>query len=120
MPARRKTPTSRSTPSHAHAATGRCAVCGEVQGVARGYDIDDRLLRTLFLAVCKSMHLVPMRDDRTPTLVVTAPDVATQDQLEARFLALSAQLDDQLMALTVGFIREHCGLDVPLPVRPPS
>lgn len=86
--------------------------------VERSYDLQDRLLRTLVLALCRSMNLEAYRDDTrsTTTLFVTAP-AATLDALEARIEALAPKLDDQLMALTVSFIREHCGIDVPIRPR---
>ena len=53
---------------------------------------------------------------RADRCFVTAP-VAAQDALAARIDALAPQLDDPLMALTVRFIREHCGIDVPIRPR---
>ena len=83
-----------------------------------GYEADDRLLRTLVMAVCRSMNLEAYQDDsRSPsTLFVMAPE-ATHDELAARIEALVPKLDDQLMALTASFIREHCGLEVPIRPR---
>ena len=54
-----------------------------------GDEPTDRLLRTLLLAVCRSMNLEAYEDaTRSPTLpFVTAP-VATQDALAARIDAL--------------------------------
>jgi len=74
--------------------------------------------RTLLLALCRSMNLEAYRDDtRSPTtLFVTAP-AAMHDELEARIEDLVPKLDDQLMALTASFIREHCGIDVPIRPR---
>gem|GEM_PF-2370457 len=84
----------------------------------RAYTTDDRFLQTLILALCRSMNLVAYRDERhETTLVVEAPDDATHDRLEQRVGALSVKLDDQLMTLTTAFIREHCGLDVPIRPR---
>jgi len=48
---------------------------------------------------------------------VTTPNVAMQDLLEQRFRSLSQELDDKLMALAVDFIRERCGIDVPIRPR---
>lgn len=82
------------------------------------YTTDDRFLQTLILALCQSMGLVAYRDDgHEATLVVEAPDEATHDRLEQRVGALSVKLDDQLMALTTAFIREHCGIDVSMRPR---
>ena len=116
MTAHRHGPGTKTAPAHTHASTDGCAVCGRVPGVECGYAIDDRLLRTLFVAVCKTMNLEAVRRGKKATLYVTAPDVATQDRLEARFRALSTDLDDKLRAVAADFVREHCGLDVP--VRP--
>jgi hypothetical protein len=89
-----------------------------VTEVEQEYEAEDRLLRTLLLAVCRSMNLEAYRDDsRSPTtLFVTAPE-ATHDVLAARLDDLVPKLDDQLMALTASFIREHCGLEVPIRPR---
>ena len=86
--------------------------------VEHGYEPTDRLLRTLLLAVCRSMNLEAYEDaTRSPTLLFVTAPVATQDALAARIDALAPQLDDQLMALTARFIRELCGIDVPIRPR---
>ena len=83
-----------------------------------GYESEDRLLRTLVLAVCRSMNLEAYQDDsRSPTTLFVMAPAATHDELAARIDALVPKLDDQLMALTASFIREHCGLDVPIRPR---
>jgi hypothetical protein len=102
--------------------TGVCVPVPPTRAVGaplkRGYTTDDRFLQTLILALCRPMDLVAYRDDgHAATLVVEAPDEATHDRLEQRVGALSVKLDDQLMALTTAFIREHCGLDVPIRPR---
>lgn len=107
-----------SPPATSPVVSARCA--GAPAEVERNYEIDDRLLRTLFLAVCRTMNLEAYGDSRHPesVLFVTTTDAATQDQLERRFRALSQELDDALMALTTDFIRERCGIEVP--IRPRS
>lgn len=83
--------------------------------IERGYEINDRLGETLFLAVCKTMKLEPYRLPRKRALFVSAPDQATHDALWKRFSTLAPTLDQKLMVLTADFIREHCGLDVNIP-----
>ena len=86
--------------------------------VEHGYEPTDRLLRTLFLAVCRSMNLEAYEDPtRSPAMLFVTAPMATQDALAARIEVLAPQLDEQLMALTARFIREHCGLDVPIRPR---
>jgi len=89
-----------------------------VMEVEQGYEVDDRLLRTLVMAVCRSMNLEAYRDDtRSLTTLFVMASEATHDELAARIDALAPKLDDQLMALTASFIREHCGLEVPIRPR---
>lgn len=86
--------------------------------VEHGYEPTDRLLRALLLAVCRSMNLEAYEvPTRSPTMLFVTAPVATQEALAARIDALAPQRDDQLMALTARFIREHCGLDVPIRPR---
>lgn len=80
-----------------------------------GYEVSDRLMQTLFLAVCQTMNLEPYRLPRKRLLFVTAPDQATHDALCQRFTSLATKMDQKLMALTADFIREHCGRDVNIP-----
>ncbi len=86
--------------------------------VEHGYEPTDRLLRTLLLAVCRSMNLEAYEDPtRAPAMLFVTAPMATQDALAARIEVLAPQLDEQLMALTARFIREHCSIDVPIRPR---
>ncbi len=49
--------------------------------------------------------------------VAKLPSNAQSAVLAARLDELVPKLDDQLMALTASFIREHCGLEVPIRPR---
>ena len=114
----RKGQTSKTATMHTHGQTGAFAVCGRVPGVEHGYDIDDRLVRTLFLAACKAMNLEAVRHGKKATRYVTAPDEATQDRFYARLSALATDLDTRLLDLTADFIREHFGIEVPISPPP--
>lgn len=90
-----------------------CEVCGR-RGVERSYQMNDRLTRTLFVALCKTMNLEPGLKSKRPLapIYVIAPDTATHDRLLARYDELAASLDDKLIALTTDFIREHLGIEI--------
>ena len=56
-----------------------------VMEVEQGYEVDDRLLRTLVMAVCRSMNLEAYRDDtRSPTTLFVMASEATHDELGNR------------------------------------
>ncbi len=83
--------------------------------IERRYPVRDRLARALFTAICRSMGLEPTANRRSMTapIYVMAPDSATHERLWARYTALVPHLDDQLLAVTRGFILEQCGIDMP-------
>ena len=111
MSTRRPAPESANVSAHEHGE--RCEVCGR-QGIERGYTMNDRLLRTLFLAICRNMKLeafTKTRKELAPVWVA-APDAATHDELMRRYDALAAILDAKLMGLTSDFVREHCGIEL--------
>ena len=114
----RKRSKGRTSGAKAESVSAPLSTTGARVEVEHGYEPTDRLLRTLLLAVCRSMNLEAYEDAvRSPTvLFVTAPR-DTQDALAARIDALAPQLDDPLLALTARFIREHCGIDVPIRPR---
>lgn len=61
------------------------------------------------------MKLKPYRLPRKRSLFVSAPDLATHEELWRRFSPLATTLDQKLMTLTADFVREQCGLDVGVP-----
>jgi hypothetical protein len=102
---------------HTHGPGGHCETCGHAMKteIECGYEVSDRRMQTLFVAVCQTMKLEPYRLGKKRLLFVTAPDQATHDALCERFDTLAAKMDQKLTALTADFIREHCGRDVKIP-----
>ena len=111
------TSSTKAVPTHSH--TDSCHVCGGALQIERRYEVSDRLARALFAALCRSMNLEPYtRGRKTSSVVyVMAPDAATHEQLWTRYKTLVPELDQQLLGVTANFIRQHCGIDVPIAPR---
>lgn len=112
-------PPAKPASGHVHTPDGRCEHCGAAVEVEHSYDVKDRYARVLLIGVCRSMGLEPFARSKKPLapLYVRAPDRATLDRLWARFNELLHPLDDQLLEVTRVFLKEHCGLDMPLTPR---
>jgi hypothetical protein len=108
----------KATTAHVH--TERCEVCGQAKELERKYDLGDRLMLTLFLAVCRTMQLKAYRRGKktSTVLYVPAPDEATHERLWARFTALAPALDEKLLEVTANYVREHCGVELQPPRKP--
>ena len=102
---------------HTHGPDGRCETCGHAMKteIECGYEVNDRQMQALLVAVCQTMKLEPYRLPRKREIFVTAPDQATHDALRQRFTSLATEMDQKLIALTTDFIQERCGRDVKIP-----
>jgi hypothetical protein len=104
-----------SHPPHAgHDPAHPCPDCGRAPGIAREYKLGDRFLDALLLALCAEMDLTATRSSnrRHASLIVRAPEVATQDRLWARFQALMPEYEAKLHAAASAYLREHCGAEL--------
>lgn len=92
-----------------------CAECGEPMVDKRRYPVNDRLARSLFAAICRSMGLQPTTKSKSVTapVYVRAPDAVTHERLWARYKTLMPLLDDKLLTVARDFILEHCSIDMP-------
>jgi hypothetical protein len=102
----------KATTAHVH--TEQCEVCGHAKELERKYDLGDRLMLTLFLAVCRAMGLKAYRRGKKTSTVryVLAPDGAAHERLWTRFTALAPALDEKLLDVTADYVREHCGVEL--------
>lgn len=116
MAANRKAPPP-SAAHAAHAQGARCERCGTVASIERSYDVNDRMLQMLVVAVCREMGIESYRKgSKNPmTLYVSGPDSATLDRLDSRVKDLAAKLDAELLKVTAAFVREHTGVELTAP-----
>ena len=102
--------TKPSLGAHAPARTDRCDATFE-----RRYVVPDRLARALFNGVCQSLGVEAYTrgKSRTAPIYVTA-DAATHARLWSRWVELVPLYDDRVLSAASDFIREHCGVELPV------
>ena len=96
--------------AHAPARTDRCDATFE-----RRYVMPDRLARALFNGVCQSLGVEAYTRGKSNTapIYVTA-DAVTHARLWARWVELVPLYDDRVLSAASDFIREHCGVELPV------
>ncbi|MEI8257504.1 MAG: hypothetical protein WCJ30_17660 [Deltaproteobacteria bacterium] len=108
-------PSDSAQDDHHEHTSGRCARCGhEHHRVERLYQIDDRMLKILALAIAEQMGLEAVRKGRkvTSKIKVAGPDDGSLDRFDARLRDLGAKLDAELMSVAAAFVKAHTGLKV--------